>query len=97
VDGLVSGVFDDALCDKCMSVFQLSGNDGAQGGISAYWLVFWLPSAQTIPVNLQEVRSVINQVQGEINTQQLLRQTLGDLPALSRQFMLSWSDKILSS
>ena len=46
---------------------------------------------------LQEVRSVINQVQGEINPQQLLRQTLGDLPALSRQFMLSWSDKILSS
>lgn len=46
---------------------------------------------------LQEVRSILNEVQGEINTQQLVRQTLGDLPALSRQFMLSWSDKILSS
>lgn len=47
-------------------------------------------------LHIDEVRSVINQVQGEINPQQLLRQTLGDLPALSRQFMLSWSDKILS-
>ena len=48
-------------------------------------------------VPLQEVQSILNEVQGEINTQQLLRQTMGDLPALSRQFMLSWSDKILSS
>ena len=32
----------------------------------------------------------------EQSDQQLLRQTLTDLPALSRQFMLSWSDKILS-
>lgn len=48
-------------------------------------------------LHIDEVRSVMNQVQGEINPQQLLRQTLGDLPALSRQVMLSWSDKILSS
>ena len=48
-------------------------------------------------VPLQEVRSILNEVQGEINAQQLFRQTMGDLPALSRQFMLSWSDKILSS
>ncbi len=58
--------------------------------------VLWSLSAKTTAVGLQEVRSVINQVQGEINPQQLLRQTLGDLPSLSRQFMLSWSDKILS-
>ena len=64
--------------------------------IGADWLVLWWPSAQRTAVGLQEVRSVINQVQGENNPQQLLRQTLGDLPALSRQFMLSWSDKILS-
>ena len=48
-------------------------------------------------VPFQEVRSVLNEVQGEIDAQQLLRQTMGDLPALSRQFMLSWSDKVLSS
>lgn len=50
-----------------------------------------------VSLPLQEVRSILNEVQGEIDTQQLLRQTMGDLPALSRQFMLSWSDKILSS
>lgn len=46
---------------------------------------------------LQEVQQLYRLIQGDINPQKIVQQALLDLPALSRQLMLGWSDKILSS
>ena len=45
---------------------------------------------------LQEVQHLLSLVQNDIDPQKLIRQTLFDLPVLSRAALLSWSDKILS-
>ena len=45
---------------------------------------------------LQEVQHLISLVQNDIDPQKLVRQTIFDLPVLSRAALLSWSDKILS-
>ena len=36
-------------------------------------------------------------IQGDINPQRLLSQTVASLPAMSRQLMLQWSDRVLAS
>ena len=47
--------------------------------------------------NLQEVQHLIRLVQDDISPQRIVQQTLLDLPALSRQLILSWSDRVLTS
>jgi len=43
------------------------------------------------------VQQLYRLIQGDINPQKIVQQALFDLPALSRQLMLGWSDKVLSS
>ena len=46
---------------------------------------------------LQEVQHLLQLVQDDINPQKIVQATLQDLPSLSRQFLLGWSDRILTS
>ncbi|KAK9804231.1 hypothetical protein WJX72_002551 [[Myrmecia] bisecta] len=48
-------------------------------------------------LHLEEVSHLMRLVQGGINPQKIVRQTLTDLPSISRQMMLNWSDRVLSS
>ena len=36
-------------------------------------------------------------VRGDINPPQIVAKTLADIPAIGRQLMLSWSDRVLQS
>ena len=45
----------------------------------------------------QEVRRLVALVQGDINPQRIVADTLADLPSLSRQLFLRWSDSVLAS
>ena len=47
--------------------------------------------------DVQEVQHLIRLVQDDISPQRIVQQTLLDLPALSRQLILSWSDRVLTS
>lgn len=49
------------------------------------------------PLLLQEVLHLYQLVQGDINPPQIVAKTLADLPAIGRQLMLSWSDRVLQS
>ncbi len=46
---------------------------------------------------LQEVQQLYRLIQGDINPQKIVQSALFDLPAISRQLMLGWSDRVLSS
>ena len=46
---------------------------------------------------LQEVQELLQMVRADINPQKILQQTLVDLPSLSRQALLGWSDRVLAS
>ena len=45
----------------------------------------------------QEVNRLLQLVGNDINPQRIVTQTLADLPSLSRQLFLSWSDRVLAS
>ena len=48
-------------------------------------------------MGLQEVQHLLQLVQDDINPQKIVQATLQDLPSLSRQFLLGWSDRVLTS
>lgn len=48
-------------------------------------------------LHVEEVQQLLQLVQNDINPQKIVQQTLLDLPSLSRQLMLGWSDRVLSS
>lgn len=45
----------------------------------------------------QEVAHLVRLIQGDIDPQKLVSQTVASLPAMSRQLMLQWSDRVLAS
>jgi len=45
----------------------------------------------------QEVQELLALLQADINPSKIVRRTLTDLPAISRQLILSWSDRVLAS
>ena len=45
----------------------------------------------------QEVREVLEALQGDIDPQKVLGATLTSLPSISRAAVLQWSDKVLAS
>lgn len=46
---------------------------------------------------MKEVQQLVELVRGDIDLPRIASQTLGQLPSLSRQLMLSWSDRVLAS
>ena len=46
---------------------------------------------------MQEVQHLLQLVQDDINPQKIIQATIQDLPSLSRQLLLGWSDRILTS
>ena len=46
---------------------------------------------------MQEIQQLYELIQDDINPQKIVQQTLADLPSLSRQLILGWSDRVLSS
>lgn len=46
---------------------------------------------------VQEVARLVQLIQGDINPQKLVSETVARLPSLSRQLMLQWSDRVLAS
>lgn len=46
---------------------------------------------------MQEVQDLLRLLQGDIDTSKIVRQTLTELPSLTRQVILGWSERILSS
>ena len=46
---------------------------------------------------LQEVQELLALLQADINPTKIVQQTLTDLPAISRQLILTWSDRVLAS
>jgi hypothetical protein len=45
----------------------------------------------------QEVSKLVQLIQGDINPQKLVTETVASLPSLSRQLILQWSDSVLAS
>jgi hypothetical protein len=50
-----------------------------------------------LPCRLQEVQELLALLQADINPTKIVQQTLTDLPAISRQLILTWSDRVLAS
>jgi predicted unusual protein kinase regulating ubiquinone biosynthesis (AarF/ABC1/UbiB family) len=48
-------------------------------------------------LHVEEVQQLYRLIQGDINPQKIVQSALFDLPAISRQLMLGWSDRVLSS
>mmetsp|Transcript_18681 Transcript_18681/g.56469 ORF Transcript_18681/g.56469 Transcript_18681/m.56469 type:complete len:672 (-) Transcript_18681:1930-3945(-) len=48
-------------------------------------------------LHLDEVQDLLRLLQGDIDTSKIVRQTLTELPSLTRQVILGWSERILSS
>jgi len=48
-------------------------------------------------LHLEEVRSLMELVQDDVDPGRLVQDTIADLPALSRQLMTDWSDKVLAA
>ncbi len=48
-------------------------------------------------IMVQEIQQLYELIQDDINPQKIVQQTLADLPSLSRQLILGWSDRVLSS
>ena len=46
---------------------------------------------------VQEVARLVRLIQGDVNPQKLVSDTVASLPSLSRQLMLQWSDRVLAS
>lgn len=46
---------------------------------------------------LQEIAKLYALVQNDINPQKIVTQTLVDIPAISRNMLLAWSDRVLTS
>lgn len=46
---------------------------------------------------LQEVQDLLRMLQGDIDTTKIVRNTLTELPSLTRQVILGWSERILAS
>jgi predicted unusual protein kinase regulating ubiquinone biosynthesis (AarF/ABC1/UbiB family) len=48
-------------------------------------------------LHIQEVQELLALLQADINPTKIVQQTLTDLPAISRQLILTWSDRVLAS
>lgn len=57
----------------------------------------WSARSSHALTELQEVQQLLQLVGNDINPQRIVQQTLLDLPSLTRQLMLGWSDRILAS
>ncbi|BDA46770.1 Protein ACTIVITY OF BC1 COMPLEX KINASE 1, chloroplastic [Coccomyxa sp. Obi] len=48
-------------------------------------------------LHVDEVARLVRLIQGDVNPQKLVSDTVASLPSLSRQLMLQWSDRVLAS
>lgn len=56
-----------------------------------------LLSDSLLCVAVQEVQDLLKMLQGDLDTNKIVRQTLADLPSLTRQVVLGWSERVLAS
>lgn len=75
----------------------LLGKPSLQHVVPNTTLVVTFAAHQLANMCLQEIQQLYELIQDDINPQKIVQQTLADLPALSRQLILGWSDRVLSS